>query len=248
MALEARPAGELYDEIGRTYSGQRCTDRRIAARVWQALGDARTVPNVGAGTGSYEPPDREVIAVEPSETMRAQRAPGAAPCVVARAEALPFDDNAFDAAMAVLSDHHWEDPIAGLREMRRVAKRVVVFQWGQHSDRRVLARPRLPPGVSRDRSGPSDSGPTCCGDRRRNGTGTDPVGLSRWLFSLLLASPSGLPAADGKARNLGVGPPSARRPKIGRCERYATISSLVAGVNAIMISCRSSQPSSAQGF
>ncbi len=122
-------AGALYDQIGLTYGGQRRTDPRIAARIWQALGDAKTVLNVGAGTGSYEPPDRAVTAVEPSPVMRAQRPRGAAPCVAARAEALPFADDCFDAAMAVLSDHHWQDPVAGLREMRRVAHRVVVFQW-----------------------------------------------------------------------------------------------------------------------
>lgn len=85
--------------------------------------------NVGAGGGSYEPPDREVLAVEPSATMRALRPRDAAPCIEAWAEALPFADGSFDAAMAVLSDHHWRDPIAGLRELRRVARRVVVFQW-----------------------------------------------------------------------------------------------------------------------
>lgn len=127
--MTERGAGALYDEIGRGYSGQRRTDLRIAARIWAALGDARTVLNVGAGTGSYEPPDREVTAVEPSATMRAQRPAGAAPCVSAAAESLPFPNVHFDAALAVLSDHHWADPIAGLREMRRVARRVVVFQW-----------------------------------------------------------------------------------------------------------------------
>jgi SAM-dependent methyltransferase len=130
MASEVESAGKLYDEIGVTYSGRRRTDARIAARIWQALGDARSVLNVGAGTGSYEPADREVTAVEPSRIMRDQRPVDAAPCVAARAEALPFADGSFDVAMAVLSDHHWQDPIAGLREMmRRVAKRVVVFQW-----------------------------------------------------------------------------------------------------------------------
>ncbi len=128
MAADAG-AGALYDAIGQTYSGQRRTDPRIAARIWRALGDARTVLNVGAGTGSYEPADREVTAVEPSQIMRAQRPEHAAPCVAARAEALPFPDGSFDVAMAVLSDHHWQDPAAGLREMRRVASRVVVFQW-----------------------------------------------------------------------------------------------------------------------
>jgi len=117
----------LYDTIGTTYAVTRRTEPRIAAQVWAALGDARTVLNVGAGTGSYEPPDREVTAVEPSAVMRAQRPPGAAPCVVATAESLPFADESFDAAMAFATVHHWRDPIAGLREMQRVARRVVVF-------------------------------------------------------------------------------------------------------------------------
>jgi len=122
-------AGPLYDRIGVGYSAGRRTEPRIAARIWAALGAAETVLNVGAGTGSYEPADRDVTAVEPSAVMRAQRPPGAAPCVAASAEHLPFADGSFDAAMAVLSDHHWDDPVAGLLELRRVARRVVVFQW-----------------------------------------------------------------------------------------------------------------------
>ena len=86
--------------IGATYTVTRRTEPRIAARVWAALGDARTVLNVGAGTGSYEPPGRDVTAVEPSAVMRAQRPAGAAPCVAATAESLPFEDQSFDAAMA----------------------------------------------------------------------------------------------------------------------------------------------------
>ena len=121
------PSVQLYDAIGTTYSATRRTEPRIAAQVWAALGDARTVLNVGAGTGSYEPPDREVTAVEPSAVMRAQRPEGAAPCVAATAESLPFEDHSFDAAMAFATVHHWQDPIAGLREMQRVARRVVVF-------------------------------------------------------------------------------------------------------------------------
>jgi SAM-dependent methyltransferase len=120
-------SGELYDTIGGAYAVTRRTEPRIAARVWAALGDARTVLNVGAGTGSYEPPGRDVTAVEPSAVMRAQRPAGAAPCVDAAAESLPFADQSFDAAMAFSTVHHWQDPIAGLREMRRVARRVVVF-------------------------------------------------------------------------------------------------------------------------
>jgi len=85
------------------------------------------VLNVGAGTGSYEPPHLDVTAAEPSAVMRAQRAAGAAPCVAATAESLPFEDQSFDAAMAFATIDHWQDPIAGLREMQRVARRVVVI-------------------------------------------------------------------------------------------------------------------------
>src|ERR1700742_3877327 len=120
---------QLFDTIGATYAATRPGDPRIAARIWAALGDARTVVNVGAGTGSYEPPDRAVTAVEPSAVMRAQRPAGAAPCVAAVAGRLPFADRSFDAAMAVSTVHHWRDPVAGLREMRRVARRVVVLTF-----------------------------------------------------------------------------------------------------------------------
>ena len=119
---------DIYDRIGRGYSGFRQTDPRIAAAIETALGEARTVLNVGAGAGSYEPPSREVVAVEPSAEMIAQRPPGAARAVQASAESLPFDDGSFDAAMAVFSDHHWRDRTAGLREMQQVARdRVVIL-------------------------------------------------------------------------------------------------------------------------
>src|SRR5580700_10477546 len=122
-------SAQLYDAIGAAYTVTRRTEPRIAAQVWAALRDARTVLNVGAGTGSYEPADRDVTAVEPSAVMRAQRPAGAAPCVAATAESLPFADQSFDAAMAFSTIHHWPDPMAGLREMRRVARRVVVFTY-----------------------------------------------------------------------------------------------------------------------
>src|SRR3954451_12291722 len=109
--------GQLYDAIGAAYTVTRRTDPRIAEQVWAALGDARTVLNVGAGTGSYEPSDRDVIAVEPSALMRSQRPAGAAPCVAGSAESLPFEDQSFDAAMALATVDHWPDPIAGLREL-----------------------------------------------------------------------------------------------------------------------------------
>jgi SAM-dependent methyltransferase len=135
----------VYDTIGRGYAGPRRTDPKLAEAIWRALGDARTVLNVGAGTGSYEPPDRELVAVEPSAVMRAQRPPGAAPVVDAEAERLPFPDDAFDAAMAVLTDHHWRDRLAGLRELRRVARRrVVLFNFEpSESDRFWLTREYL---------------------------------------------------------------------------------------------------------
>jgi SAM-dependent methyltransferase len=136
---------QLYDAIGVGYLATRQTEPRIAARIWAALGDADTVVNVGAGTGSYEPTGRDVIAVEPSAVMRAQRPAGAAPCLAARADRLPFPDQSFDAAMAVLSDHHWPDPVAGLREMRRVAGRVVVFNFdAEHANEFWLTRDYLP--------------------------------------------------------------------------------------------------------
>jgi hypothetical protein len=119
-----------YDKIGIGYSDIRRPDPRIAVRIEAALGDARTVLNVGAGTGSYEPTDRDVTAVEPSAEMIAQRLPGSAPIVQASAEALPFDDNSFDAATAIITVHHWADHRAGLAEMTRVAsQRVAVLTF-----------------------------------------------------------------------------------------------------------------------
>ena len=136
---------QLYDTIGATYTVTRRTEPRIAAQVWAALGDARTVLNVGAGAGSYEPTGRDVIAVEPSAVMRAQRPADAAPCVAGTAESLPFEDQSFDAAMAFATVDHWTDPIAGLREMRRVARRVVVFtNDASDPDRFWLNRDYLP--------------------------------------------------------------------------------------------------------
>jgi SAM-dependent methyltransferase len=157
ISLEQRlyPEQRSYDVIGGGYAVTRRTDPRIAARIWHELGDARTVLNVGAGTGSYEPPDRDVIAVEPSAVMRAQRPPLAAPCLAADAGSLPFRGHSFDAAMAVLSDHHWPDPIAGLREMRRVARRVVVFQFDtSHPERFWLTRDYLPEFAQLNADGP----------------------------------------------------------------------------------------------
>ncbi|HEV7733566.1 MAG TPA: class I SAM-dependent methyltransferase [Candidatus Binatia bacterium] len=125
--MSEEPASYSYDREGERYAGIRRPDPRIARHVHDALGAARTVINVGAGAGSYEPEDRYVVAVEPSAVMRAQRPKHLAPALAGTADALPFDDGAFDAAMAMLTVHHWPDPAAGLRELRRVTSGPVVI-------------------------------------------------------------------------------------------------------------------------
>jgi SAM-dependent methyltransferase len=95
--------------------------------ILDALGDAQSIVNVGAGAGSYEPPDRNVVAIEPSLTMIAQRPPHAATAIQASAEHLPFSDKSFDAATAFLTTHHWSDLDQGLREMARVSRGLCVF-------------------------------------------------------------------------------------------------------------------------
>jgi len=121
---------QLYDEIGGGYRDYRRPDPRIASAISLALAGADTVLNVGAGTGSYEPADRSVIAVEPSLSMIRQRGAGAAPVIQAGATHLPFRDGAFAAALAVLTLHHWPDRAQGLAELARVARhRVVLLTW-----------------------------------------------------------------------------------------------------------------------
>ncbi len=117
-----------YDQSGHSYSGQRRTDPRIAAYVYTALSNAQSVLNVGAGSGSYEPNERYVVAVEPSAVMRAQRKEnGKVPAIIGTADALPFDDHAFDASMAMVTIHHWPDIRKGLQELRRVTSGQVVI-------------------------------------------------------------------------------------------------------------------------
>jgi SAM-dependent methyltransferase len=118
----------LYDRIGTGYTAMRREEPRWAAVIHAALGDGRRVLNVGAGTGSYEPSDREVVAVDPSLVMLSQRPPNAAPSVRAVAEALPFRERTFDTTMAILTVHHWRDWRLGAAEMRRVTgQRIVVL-------------------------------------------------------------------------------------------------------------------------
>lgn len=125
--MEHRPS---YDEYGAGYAEVRRPDPRIAAMIRDALGDVSSVVNVGAGTGAYEPRDVDVIAVEPSATMRAQRPPDAARAIPGSADALPLPHDVADAALAVLTVHHWDDQRRGLAELRRVARRrVVLLTW-----------------------------------------------------------------------------------------------------------------------
>jgi SAM-dependent methyltransferase len=116
-----------YDSIGINYADLRKPDPRIAAIIELGLGPAETVLNVGAGTGSYEPTDRTLTAVEPSIEMIRKRAPSSARVIQASAAGLPFEDNAFDASMAILTVHHWPDKAAGLRELRRVTRGQIVL-------------------------------------------------------------------------------------------------------------------------
>lgn len=120
----------IYDRIGHGYTATRGADPRIAAAIEAALGDARTVVNVGAGAGAYEPVHARVIAVEPSIAMIRQRRRGAAAVLRAVAESLPLRDASVDAALAVLTVHHWTDVGQGLDEACRVARRrVVILTW-----------------------------------------------------------------------------------------------------------------------
>ncbi len=122
--MNATPA---YDRLGLGYRAIRATDPKLAARIWSALGHARTVLNAGAGTGSYEPPDRWVLALEPSPVMTAPRADSAAPVLHAAVESLPLADKTVDAAIVILTIHHWSSVEAGLRELRRVTSQRIVI-------------------------------------------------------------------------------------------------------------------------
>lgn len=119
----------VYDRIGIGYSTVRRPDPRWAAAIRASLGGARTVLNLGAGSGAYEPDGVRLIAIEPSREMRAQRGAGSAPCIAGQVESLPFDDQSFDVVMAVLTVHHWADLDTGIRELLRVAHRFAVVSY-----------------------------------------------------------------------------------------------------------------------
>jgi SAM-dependent methyltransferase len=154
----SRAQGTVYDRTSLAvgYSGRRRPDPRVATAIGAALGPARSVLNVGAGAGSYEPARAgcAVLAVEPSLAMLAQRPPGAAPAVRAVAEQLPFADSAFETAMAALTVHHWTDPAGGLQELVRVAPdRQVVLTWDPDVVARAFwfTRDYLPQALERER-------------------------------------------------------------------------------------------------
>jgi SAM-dependent methyltransferase len=148
------PAGDFdYEAHGRGYAARRRPDPRIAAQLHAALGAARTVLNVGAGAGSYEPEDRHVVAVEPSAQMRAQRPRHLAPAIDAAAERLPFDDGVFDAAMASMTIHQWSDLNAGLAELRRVTRGpIAIFTFDGDALREFWMNEYFPEVVETERS------------------------------------------------------------------------------------------------
>ena len=142
---------DRYDAIGHSYSARRQPDPGLAARLDALIGDS-TVLNVGAGTGSYEPVRSGVVAVEPSTVMLSQRPPSAAPAVQAVAEALPFQDQAFDVVLAILTVHHWSDQRRGLEECARVARdRVVILTWDPDAEGFWLVRDYFPDILAIDR-------------------------------------------------------------------------------------------------
>jgi SAM-dependent methyltransferase len=151
------PSSPAYDVIGEGYARTRQADPRIAALIHGHLGAASTVVNVGAGAGSYEPTDRRVVAVEPSGAMIRQRPAAAAPALRASAEALPFAAATFAAGTALLTVHHWPDPLAGLAELRRVTIGPIVVFTFDHSVHAAqwLVTDYLPSMVELDTTMPS---------------------------------------------------------------------------------------------
>ncbi len=175
-ARTTAPSTQVYDVIGETYGTTRRADSRLEEIIWAALGESRTVLNVGAGTGAYEPPDHYVVAVEPSATMRRGRPPEAAVCVAAHAESLPFDDASFDASMAILTVHHWSDYRAGLTELRRVTRgRTLIVHWDQDVLDQLWLADYFPEAFDFDRH----RGPSL--DDVRAG-----LGLDTWVSPLLV--------------------------------------------------------------
>lgn len=202
--------GVRYDTIGRGYSAYRRADPRIAAAVHAALGDARTVVNVGAGTGSYEPTDRPVIPIEPSTAMALQRDPALPPAVLGVAESLPLADGTADAAMAMLTMHHWADVGRGLGELTRVArKRIVLLTIDVAIESTMwLFREYVPEIAERDRREFPDLSRLVAALGARTTVATVPVpadctdgfGLAFWNRPEAVLDPAARAATSGFAR------------------------------------------------
>jgi SAM-dependent methyltransferase len=197
-----------YDRIGSGYARRRHEDPRLRALIHAALGDARTVLNVGAGAGSYEPRDRHVIAIEPSDVMAAQRPPELAPAIRAFADDLPLRDRSVDGAMAVVTVHHWDDSRErGVRELRRVARGPVVIVT---FDAEVCARMWLPaeylPEVAEldRRTFPTiDELRTWLGGETRVAAVPVTADTPDWTFAALWAHPERVLDADARAATSG---------------------------------------------
>ena len=215
----------VYDWIGLGYADVRRPDPRLAALITTALADARSILNVGAGAGSYEPPDREVVAVEPSQVMLNQH-PGIRR-VRGSAEALPFRSGSFDVAMAVMTVHHWPDLLAGLREMTRVARRQVVFTWDPDFERELWVVTEYLPEIRQiehARFTPLQDVVDALGAHTVLRFG-HPVGFHRWLPARVLAAPQGLPGAVDQSSELDLrtAPKLCRRPRDGPAPRRSAL-------------------------
>ncbi|TGD76241.1 class I SAM-dependent methyltransferase [Mangrovimicrobium sediminis] len=142
----------IYDSMGVNYSVRRCTDPQIFLQLYAELEGATRIVNIGAGTGSYEPADIPLVAVEPSQEMISQRHPSAHPVEQAFAESLPFENESFSHAMTILSMHHWHDRAAAYREINRVAtEKFVAITWDPNAEPFWLTRDYFPEMYALDR-------------------------------------------------------------------------------------------------
>jgi SAM-dependent methyltransferase len=211
---EVSAMGATYDSIGINYAELRRPDRRIARIIERALGSAHSVLNVGAGTGSYEPTDRSLTAVEPSAEMIRGRSPTAAKAVQASADDLPFDDKSFDASMAILTVHHWPDKEAGLREMRRATRGRIVLLTFDPSQRPWLTD-YLPELAALDET----HMPRMSDYERWLGpVEISPVSVPRWLPVRLLATARGLSRSVRSIRKFVLLEHRPRRSRIAEVE------------------------------
>lgn len=152
IIVNLKPMNTIYDRIGINYSGTRQADPRISAQISSKLKGAKRIINIGAGTGSYEPDDMDLVAVEPSSEMIAQRSSKAHPVVKGFAEKLPFEKNSFSHAMTVLSMHHWENKDQAFREINRVvSERFVAVTWNPEAEPFWLTRDYFPEIYEKDK-------------------------------------------------------------------------------------------------